>query len=101
MCGGAHLSNMTTCPNCGAGNKPGSSVCRMCAVSLEGVPDTSARESQIAHAGSAASASPSHIQQEEEKMSVEQEGIVCPECNTPNESAWSFCQQCGKRLPKS
>jgi hypothetical protein len=73
----------------------------MCAVSLEGVPDTSAREAQIAHAGSAAAASPSHIQQEEEKMSVEQEGIVCPECNTPNESTWSFCQQCGKRLPKS
>ena len=28
-------------------------------------------------------------------------GIVCPECNTPNEVGWSFCQQCGKRLPKS
>lgn len=34
-------------------------------------------------------------------MPVEQEGIVCPECNTSNESGWSFCQQCGKRLPKS
>ncbi len=31
----------------------------------------------------------------------EQEGIVCPECNTSNEIGWSFCQQCGKRLPKS
>ena len=34
-------------------------------------------------------------------MSVEQEGIVCPECSTSNEIGWSFCQQCGKRLPKS
>lgn len=31
----------------------------------------------------------------------QQEGIVCPECNTSNEAGWSFCQQCGKRLPKS
>jgi hypothetical protein len=31
---------------------------------------------------------------------VEQQGIVCPECNTLNEIGWLFCQQCGKRLPK-
>jgi len=29
---------------------------------------------------------------------VEQEGIICSECNTLNEPGWSFCQQCGKRL---
>jgi hypothetical protein len=29
---------------------------------------------------------------------VEQEGIVCSECNTLNEVGWAFCQQCGKRL---
>ena len=29
---------------------------------------------------------------------MEQEGIVCSECNTLNELGWSFCQQCGKRL---
>ncbi len=29
---------------------------------------------------------------------MEQEGIVCAECNTMNEPGWSFCQQCGKRL---
>lgn len=29
------------------------------------------------------------------------QGIVCPECNTSNEVGWSFCQQCGKRLPQS
>jgi hypothetical protein len=38
---------------------------------------------------------------EEEELQVEQEGIVCPECNTTNEVGWSFCQQCGKRLPES
>lgn len=34
-------------------------------------------------------------------MPVQQEGNICPECNTSNEVGWSFCQQCGKRLPKS
>ena len=32
---------------------------------------------------------------------MEQEGITCPECNTLNEAGWFFCQQCGKKLPKS
>src|ERR1700730_15739179 len=26
--------------------------------------------------------------------------IVCSECGTPNEVGWSFCQMCGRRLPK-
>ena len=30
-----------------------------------------------------------------------EQGTICPECNTSNEVGWSFCQQCGKRLPKS
>lgn len=98
MCGGAHQSNMITCPNCAAGNKAGSSVCRMCAVSLEGLTDAPALEVQSAAASSAAANSPREVQQEE-KMPAE--GIVCPECNTSNEAGWSFCQQCGKRLPKS
>lgn len=32
---------------------------------------------------------------------MQPEGIICPECNTSNEVSWSFCQQCGNRLPKS
>jgi hypothetical protein len=31
---------------------------------------------------------------------VEQEGMTCPECKTVNEVGWSFCQQCGNRLPQ-
>jgi hypothetical protein len=89
---------MITCPNCGAGNKAGSSVCRMCAVSLEGLKDVQTPEMQTANASKAAAVSPSQLDREEEKMPV---GIVCPECNTSNEVGWSFCQQCGKRLPKS
>src|SRR6185369_7867474 len=99
MCGGAHRSNMITCPNCAAGNKPGSSVCRMCAVSLEGLTDAPAPEARSADASSAAAGSPRDVYQQEEKMPPQ--GIVCPECNTSNEVGWSFCQQCGKRLPKS
>lgn len=32
---------------------------------------------------------------------MQPEGIICPECDTANEVGWSFCQQCGKRLPTS
>ena len=32
---------------------------------------------------------------------MQPEGIICPECSTSNDADWSFCQQCGKRLPKS
>lgn len=32
---------------------------------------------------------------------MEQEGIVCSECNTMNEPGWSFCQQCGRRLAQA
>jgi hypothetical protein len=90
---------MITCPNCAAGNKAGSSVCRMCAVSLEGLTDAPAPEVQSADASSAAAAIPREVKQQEEKMPAQ--GIVCPECNTSNEVGWSFCQQCGTRLPKS
>lgn len=72
----------------------------MCAVSLEGLTDAPAPEVQSAEASSAAEASPREVYQQEEKMPAQQ-GIVCPECNTSNEVGWSFCQQCGKRLPKS
>lgn len=71
----------------------------MCAVSLEGLTDAPAPEVQSADASSAAAGSPRDGYQQEEKMPAQ--GIVCPECNTSNEAGWSFCQQCGKRLPKS
>lgn len=90
---------MITCPNCAAGNKAGSSVCRMCAVSLEGLTDAPAPQVQSADASSPAAASPREAYQREEKMPAQ--GIVCPECNTSNEVGWSFCQQCGKPLPQS
>lgn len=93
---------MITCPHCAAGNKAGSSVCRMCAVSLEGLTDAPVPEIQSANASlasSAAAGSPRDVYQQEEKMPAQ--GIVCPECNTSNEAGWSFCQQCGKRLPQS
>lgn len=71
----------------------------MCAVSIEGVKDAIGQQAQSVDASSA-SVSTSQAYQQEERP-VEQEGIVCPECNTSNEIGWSFCQQCGKRLPKS
>src|SRR5690349_14163727 len=99
MCGGAHPNSMITCPNCGAGNKRESSVCRMCATPLEGIAEAAAA-SPVASVTPSASAGLSQAHQEEVKAQVEQEGIVCPDCNTRNEVGWSFCQQCGTRLLK-
>jgi len=89
---------MITCPNCGAGNKPESSACRMCAASLEVVSQTPAARVQTPEKISPVTATPQSHHREEATAPVEQEGIVCPECGTLNEIGWSFCQQCGKRL---
>ncbi|HSO73461.1 MAG TPA: zinc-ribbon domain-containing protein [Blastocatellia bacterium] len=85
---------MITCPKCGASNKTGAAVCRMCAVPL----------TRIASAASSPDSANSVLEaslpksKQEATNSVDQEGITCPECNTYNEVGWSFCQQCGKKL---
>ena len=81
------------CPKCGASNRAGAAVCRMCAIPLSGIV-----EELSSRAGRADEAQPKSKQ--EATNSVEQEGITCPECKTFNEAGWSFCQQCGKRLPQ-
>ena len=85
---------MITCPKCGASNKTGAAVCRMCAVPL----------TRFASAASSPDSANSVLEaslpksKQEATNSVDQEGITCPECNTYNEVGWSFCQQCGKKL---
>jgi phage FluMu protein Com len=91
---------MTICPNCGAGNKPGSSVCRMCGDSLQ--ESKPARESQ---ADSDHDLPPTIVVSEQQRnqegaASNDPQGVACPKCQTLNEAGWSFCQQCGTRLPK-
>lgn len=86
---------MITCPKCGAGNRAGAAVCRMCATPLAGIIDAASSPAERAAGLDEASASKSN---QEATNSVEQEGITCPECKTFNEVGWSFCQQCGKRL---
>jgi hypothetical protein len=71
----------------------------MCATSLAGIEQASSQ------ADTTPSSSPGAVDSErmpiEEEAPVQPEGIICPECNTANEVGWSFCQQCGKRLPTS
>lgn len=91
---------MTICPNCGAGNKPGSSVCRMCGDSLQEAKP--ARESQ---AGGDHDLSPTIVVSEQQRNQDaaapnDAQAVACPKCQTLNEAGWSFCQQCGSRLPK-
>ena len=73
----------------------------MCAVSLEGIGAKPVEPARIVEPHSAAAVSLNQTYQEGGKAPVQQEGIVCPECNTSNEIGWSFCQQCGSRLPAS
>jgi hypothetical protein len=92
---------MITCPNCGAGNKTGSTACRMCGTSLE-----SAGESHDAPIGKgdrspSAGSNKDHQSKQEAADSVNQTEIQCPNCQTVNEAGWSFCQQCGNRLQQA
>jgi FHA domain/Double zinc ribbon len=84
--------NIISCPNCGAGNKAGSTVCRMCATPLDQPGPAS-----YAQEDSAASRSADQL---ETKQGMEPQKIYCPDCNAENELGWAFCQQCGHRLPQ-
>lgn len=88
---------MTTCPKCGASNRTGAAVCRMCATPLGEL--VSAPNQSVQTQGARGEASVPKSKQEATN-SVEPEGMTCPECKTFNEVGWSFCQQCGKRLPQ-
>jgi hypothetical protein len=80
---------MSICSNCGAGNKPGSTVCRMCGASIE---DQAPADNQ--QVDKAISLPPTIIAE------ADAQEISCPKCQTVNEAGWSFCQQCGSKLPK-
>src|SRR5262245_100990 len=71
---------MIACSNCGAQNREGSSVCRLCASPI--APVVAAEKKQM----------------EEATDPVSTNAMTCPSCNAKNEAGWSFCQQCGKRL---
>jgi hypothetical protein len=100
MCGGFDWIGMIVCPKCDARNKSGSTVCRMCATSLAGVQEVSPLRADTAPSSSSGAVQSERTPIEEEAQ-VQTEGITCPECSTANEVGWSFCQQCGKRLPTS
>jgi FHA domain/Double zinc ribbon len=91
---------MIICPTCGAGNKDESTVCRMCAGSLEAArPVVNAREEN------ALTFPPTVIMAEHKPdqpaADPDDSGeVVCSKCQTVNEAGWSFCQQCGNRLSK-
>lgn len=86
---------MIICPNCGASNKPGSTVCRMCAAAISDAP-------QYANPASSQGGGfpPTIIASErQEAAAAPPAEIECQLCHTMNEAGWSFCQQCGQRLP--
>lgn len=92
--------NIISCPNCGAGNKAGSTVCRMCATPLD--EPGLAPSAETDRAASVAEAGP--VSRGKNQMDTVYAGnpqmINCPDCNAENELGWAFCQQCGHRLPQ-
>ncbi|MFL6277868.1 MAG: double zinc ribbon domain-containing protein [Blastocatellia bacterium] len=88
---------MIICPNCGASNKSGSSVCRMCAAPLPEVPQY-ANPPQGQGGGFPATVIAGDQERQVASAAPPPE-IECPNCHTLNEAGWSFCQQCGQRLP--
>ena len=89
---------MIICPNCGASNKPGSTVCRMCAALI---PDAQpyAGPPQGQAGGFPATVIAGDRERQEVGASAPPPETECPNCHTMNEAGWSFCQQCGQRLP--
>ncbi len=94
---------MITCPTCGAGNRPGATVCRMCALRLEGaVPDQRPK-----NAGESVDSSRQvstlifpNLQTRPGTVEIGDE-ITCPDCKAINEAGWLFCHSCGRRLAET
>ena len=90
---------MIICPNCGASNKQGSTVCRMCAAPMPEVPQYAAPPQ-----GQPSAFPPTVIAGDRERREAAPTApaspseIECANCHTMNEAGWSFCQQCGSRL---
>jgi hypothetical protein len=85
---------MIICPNCGASNKDGSTVCRMCAAHIPDVPSYAGNPQ-----GQPPAYQPTVIAGDRERhAAAPPTEIECANCHTMNEAGWSFCQQCGSRL---
>ncbi|HXG94401.1 MAG TPA: zinc ribbon domain-containing protein [Blastocatellia bacterium] len=94
-------SDIISCPNCGAGNKAGSAVCRMCELPLaQPGSDASAQVDKTASPPPIDAQRHREFKQETIKP-VDVQMINCPECNAENELGWFFCQQCGNKLPQT
>jgi FHA domain/Double zinc ribbon len=88
---------MIICPNCGASNKPGSTVCRMCAAPMPEAPQYNSPPPGQGGGFPATIIANDHERQEVGAAPPSE--IECANCHTMNEAGWSFCQQCGQRLP--
>lgn len=86
---------MTKCPKCGAENREGSAVCRMCGSAMTGASAGGGQRQ--------ADLPPTVVFQEQQAPTdtgrgSKGDGATCPACGTLNEEGWAFCQQCGSRL---
>lgn len=88
---------MSTCPKCGANNKPSQEVCRLCATPLE-------KESEAIDPRMIDSLAATVMAQGQDSGGLGASGsgdIACPTCQTLNERSWAFCQHCGSKLQQS
>ena len=84
---------MSTCPKCGANNKPAQEVCRLCATPLE-------REGDQPSPRMIDSLAATVVAHDQSFQQSDQAGgeVPCPTCQTMNERSWAFCQHCGSKL---
>jgi uncharacterized OB-fold protein len=84
---------MSTCPKCGANNKPNQEACRLCATPLE-------RAGEVASPRMIDSLAATVVAQDRDFQQSDQAGgeVPCPTCQTMNERSWAFCQHCGSKL---
>src|SRR5260370_41264031 len=85
---------MIKCPKCGAVNKEGMSVCRMCATPLEAPEAVRGYDEKIN------SLAPTVVVagQNSPQAAGGPGEITCSKCNKTNDPDWAFCQYCGNQL---
>jgi ribosomal protein L40E len=90
---------MIICSKCGAENRPGIDVCRMCGEVLEQAYTRSAVSNEEEASRFNTVIFP-NLRTRQGSMKLAQ-GLVCPDCQTINQIAWTYCPRCGRKIDSS
>lgn len=91
---------MIICSKCGASNGAGTVECRMCANPLAQHDAANSGTLGLDSLHTTVVINNLKTQQQQGTTGL-MECLICPECQTINQLAWSFCPQCGKNIDTS